>query len=89
MLEQVIFTGFSYGGLSELPESECYSCSMGSTIAGEIGVFGHRPSVIMDMLAGKRAEVGTKLGPYLRTFSGDCSPSDLETAFQVCSNISL
>nr|XP_017222853.1 PREDICTED: zinc protease PQQL-like isoform X1 [Daucus carota subsp. sativus] len=81
--DQVIFTGFSYGGLSELPESECYSCSMGSTIAGEIGVFGHRPSVIMDMLAGKRAEVGTKLGPYLRTFSGDCSPSDLETAFQL------
>ncbi|KAL8102510.1 zinc protease PQQL-like isoform X2 [Apium graveolens] len=81
--DQVIFTGFSYGGLSELPESECYSCSMGSTIAGEIGVFGYRPSVIMDMLAGKRAEVGTKLGPYLRTFSGDCSPADLETAFQL------
>lgn len=60
---------------------------MGSTIAGEIGVFGYRPSVIMDMLAGKRAEVGTKLGPYLRTFSGDCSPADLETAFQVCLSI--
>lgn len=37
----------------------------------------------MDMLAGKRAEVGTKLGAYMRTFSGDCSPSDLETALQV------
>ena len=57
---------------------------MGSTIAGEIGVFGYRPSVLMDMLAGKRAEVGTKLGAYMRTFSGDCSPSDLETGLQVC-----
>lgn len=37
----------------------------------------------MDMLAGKRAEVGTKLGAYMRTFSGDCSPSDLETALQL------
>ena len=82
--QQVLFTGFSYGGLSELPESEYFSCSMGSTIAGEIGVFGHRPSVLMDMLAGKRVEVGTKLGAYMRTFSGDCSPSDLETALQVC-----
>lgn len=81
--DQVLFTGFSYGGLSELPESEYHSCSMGSTIAGEIGVFGYRPSVIMDMLAGKRAEVGTKLGAYMRTFSGDCSPSDLETALQL------
>lgn len=57
---------------------------MGTTIAGEIGVFGYRPSVLMDMLAGKRAEVGTKIGAYMRTFSGDCSPSDLETALQVC-----
>ncbi|XP_052199575.1 zinc protease PQQL-like isoform X2 [Diospyros lotus] len=81
--DQVLFTGFSYGGLSELPESEYFSCSMGSTIAGEIGVFGHRPSVLMDVLAGKRAEVGTKLGAYMRTFSGDCSPSDLETALQL------
>ncbi|XP_077210657.1 insulinase (Peptidase family M16) protein [Tasmannia lanceolata] len=81
--DQVLFTGFSYGGLSELPESDYFSCSMGSTIAGEIGVFGYRPSVLMDMLAGKRAEVGTKVGAYMRTFSGDCSPSDLETALQL------
>ncbi|KAL6958556.1 hypothetical protein U1Q18_048858 [Sarracenia purpurea var. burkii] len=81
--DQVLFTGFSYGGLSELPESEYFSCSMGSTIAGEIGVFGYRPSLLMDTLAGKRVEVGTKLGAYMRTFSGDCSPSDLETALQL------
>ncbi|CAA0814299.1 Insulinase (Peptidase family M16) protein [Striga hermonthica] len=81
--DQVSFTGFSYGGLSELEESEYLSCSMGSTIAGEIGVFGHRPSVLSDMLAGKRAEVGTSLGAYMRSFSGDCSPSDLETALQL------
>ncbi|XP_051150426.1 zinc protease PQQL-like isoform X2 [Andrographis paniculata] len=81
--DQVLFTGFSYGGLSELQESEYFSCSMGPTIAGEIGIFGHRPSVLADMLAGKRAEVGTSLGAYMRSFSGDCSPSDLETALQL------
>ncbi|KAK3161034.1 hypothetical protein QOZ80_1BG0070790 [Eleusine coracana subsp. coracana] len=80
--DQVVFTGFAYGGLSELTEAEYMSCSMGSTIAGEIGTFGYRPSVLMDMLAGKRAEVGIKVGAYMRTFSGDCSPSDLETALQ-------
>ncbi|POO00604.1 Coenzyme PQQ biosynthesis protein [Trema orientale] len=81
--DQVMFTGFSYGGLSELPEANYFSCSMGPTIAGEIGVYGYRPSVLMDMLAGKRAEVGNKIGAYMRTFSGDCSPSDLETALQL------
>ncbi|KAK8921287.1 hypothetical protein KSP39_PZI019966 [Platanthera zijinensis] len=81
--DQIVFTGFAYGGLSELSESEYISCSMGSTISGEIGVFGYKPSVLMDMLAGKRAEVGAKVGAYMRTFSGDCSPSDLETALQL------
>nr|XP_043621332.1 zinc protease PQQL-like [Erigeron canadensis] len=81
--DQVLFTGYAYGGLSELPETEYISCSMGSTIAGEIGVFGYRPSMLLDMLAGKRAEVGTKLGAYMRTFFGDCSPTDLETALQL------
>lgn len=84
LFQQVLFTGFSYGGLSEIPESDYFSCSLGSTIAGEIGIFGYRPSVLTDMLAGKRVEVGTKIGAYMRTFSGDCSPSDLETALQVC-----
>ncbi|KAI3421693.1 uncharacterized protein J3R85_011884 [Psidium guajava] len=81
--DQVLFTGFSYGGLSEVLENEYFSCSMGSTIAGEIGVYGYRPSILMDMLAGKRAEVGTKIGAYMRSFSGDCSPSDLESALQL------
>ncbi|RAL48802.1 hypothetical protein DM860_001122 [Cuscuta australis] len=81
--DQVLFTGFSYGGLSEVPESDYFSCSMSSTIAGEIGVFGYRPSVLMEMLAGKRVEVDTKLGAYMRTVYGDCSPSDLETALQL------
>lgn len=83
MSEQVLISGCSYGGLSELSEADYISCSMGSTIAGELGKFGHKPSVLMDMLAGKRAEVGTKLGPYMRNFSADCSPTDLETALQV------
>ncbi|ONK71354.1 uncharacterized protein A4U43_C04F7640 [Asparagus officinalis] len=36
----------------------------------------------MDMLAGKRAKVSTKIGAYMRTFSGDCSPCDLENDLQ-------
>ncbi|KAM7276427.1 hypothetical protein ACFE04_018293 [Oxalis oulophora] len=81
--DQVIFTGFSHGGLSELRENEYYSCSKASSIAAEIGVFGYKPSVLTDMLAGKRVEVDTQLDVYMRTFYGSCSPSDLETALQL------
>lgn len=79
----MLISGYAYGGLSEVAESDFLSCSMGSTIAGEIGAFGHKPSVLLDLLAGKRAEVGTKVGAYMRTFSGDCSPTDLDAALQV------
>ncbi|KAL5728894.1 hypothetical protein ACHQM5_001921 [Ranunculus cassubicifolius] len=81
--DQVLFNGFSYGGLSEISEEEYFSCLMSSTIAREIGVFGYKPPVLMDMLAGKRVDFNTKVGSYMRTFCGDCSPADLETALQL------
>ncbi|KAL8136373.1 hypothetical protein V2J09_002374 [Rumex salicifolius] len=81
--DQVIFNGYANGGYSELKEREYLSGSMGSAIAGEIGMFGYKPTILADMLAGKRVEVDTNLGPYTRSFYGDCSPSDLETALQL------
>lgn len=81
--DQVIFKGYSYGGYSELVESEYLSCLLSSSIAGEIGKFGYKPTVLVDILAGKRASVSTDLGAYTRSFIGDCSPSDFETALQL------
>ncbi|XVF49050.1 hypothetical protein PTKIN_Ptkin03bG0237700 [Pterospermum kingtungense] len=81
--DEVVFSGFSYGGLSELPENKYFSSLMGSKIAEEVGFFGHRPSVLMDMLAGKRVDVGAEAGQYMRSFHGDCSPLYLETALQL------
>ncbi|KAK8711744.1 hypothetical protein V6N13_147011 [Hibiscus sabdariffa] len=43
----------------------------------------------MEMLAGKQVEVGTKLGAYMITFSGDCSTSDLGTTLQLCTCLLL
>lgn len=39
--------------------------------------------VLSDVLAGKRASVGAGESPYWRTFGGDQSPEDLETALQL------
>ncbi|KAH9303200.1 hypothetical protein KI387_014783, partial [Taxus chinensis] len=67
---------------AELPESDYLSCSIGSALAGQIGVFGYKPSVLMDMLAGKRAEVVTEVLAYIRTFHGDSFSNDLKTALE-------
>lgn len=51
---------------------------MGSIIVGEIGIFGYKLLVLMDMLVGKRVEVGIKFGLYMRIFFVDCFLIDLE-----------
>ena len=81
---QILIRGFAYGGLSELDESNYFSCKMGSYFSLEAGRHGLKPTVLEEMLAGKQVYgpyVG--LGFYTRSFDGQCSPSDLETALQV------
>jgi hypothetical protein len=56
---------------------------MGRPIATEIGEYGHKPTVLMELVAGKNISGGTSLGYYTRSFEGDCVKSDLEAALQV------
>ncbi|CAI5457717.1 unnamed protein product [Closterium sp. Yama58-4] len=81
--DQILISGYAYGGLSEVSEADYYTAAMAQSIAGEAGVFGHPPAVMAELLAGKRVEVGGKLSSYMRVFSGECSPDDLETALQL------
>eukprot|EP00951_Prasinocladus_malaysianus_P045799 scaffold618240_cov17-Prasinocladus_malaysianus.AAC.1 len=59
------------------------SASLASVIAGELGIFGHKPAVANDILAGKRVEIKPSEGAFWRSFSGDQSPEDIETALQL------
>eukprot|EP00897_Mesotaenium_endlicherianum_P008456 jgi/Mesen1/7639/ME000004S07907 len=81
--DQVLISGYAYGGLSEVPEESYHTCAMATTIAGEMGIYGHKPIALAEMLAGKRADVSVKVAAYTRTFGADCSPADLETALQM------
>mmetsp|Transcript_26988 Transcript_26988/g.69981 ORF Transcript_26988/g.69981 Transcript_26988/m.69981 type:complete len:1010 (+) Transcript_26988:157-3186(+) len=81
--DQVLLTGFACGGLTEVPQAEFRSASLAPVIAGELGVFGVRPAVAGDILAGKRVEIKPGEGAFWRSFSGDQSPEDLETALQL------
>ncbi|CAI7822512.1 unnamed protein product, partial [Closterium sp. NIES-53] len=81
--DQILISGYAYGGLSEVSEVDYYTAAMAQSIAGEAGIFGHPPAVMAELLAGKRVEVGGKLSSYMRVFSGECSPDDLETALQL------
>ena len=80
---QVLISGYAYGGLSEIPEREYHTAAMAQTVASEVGIFGFKPTVLTEMLAGKRIDCSAKISSYMRVFSGEVSPFDLEPGMQV------
>ncbi|KAK9820030.1 hypothetical protein WJX72_005269 [[Myrmecia] bisecta] len=81
--DQVMLSGFAAGGLSEVDRAVFRSCSLATTLAQEMGLFGVKPELLMDILMGKRAEIKVQEGAYWRNFGGEQSPADLETAMQM------
>eukprot|EP00854_Cymbomonas_tetramitiformis_P001382 gene1382-1985_t len=82
-LEKVLLSGFAHGGLSEVPVDEFDSLSCSTLLATELGVFGYKPEVLSEIMAGKRVNVSCSIGAFKRSFSGDQSPLDLESALQL------
>ncbi|GFR46296.1 hypothetical protein Agub_g7852, partial [Astrephomene gubernaculifera] len=78
MRDEVHLTGFAVGGLSEVPRDFFPTASLSGTLAGHLGVFGHRPDVLGDILAGRRVDLELAEGAYYRTLRGLQSPHDLE-----------
>ncbi|KAG0559726.1 hypothetical protein KC19_10G125800 [Ceratodon purpureus] len=81
--DEILIRGFAYGGISEVDEKDHYTCKMGRPIAREIGEYGHKPTVLAELMAGKYVFGSTTLGYYSRTFEADCAKADLEAALQL------
>lgn len=52
-------------------------------LAEEIGIYGLKPEVLDDLLAGRRIELSVSVGSFWRAIEGDASRQDLETALQL------
>jgi zinc protease len=83
MSDEVLLTGVAAGGLSEVPASQHYTAACAGVVASHMGIFGIRPALLNDFLAGTRLDVATSEGAYSRTFKAALSPEDLETAMQL------
>mmetsp|Transcript_12208 Transcript_12208/g.26250 ORF Transcript_12208/g.26250 Transcript_12208/m.26250 type:complete len:1102 (+) Transcript_12208:74-3379(+) len=83
MGDEVLTSGVAFGGLTEAPEDLFFTVSMAGLIAGQLGLFGFKPSVLNDVLAGKRVELDIAEGAYTRILKGVQSPQDLEEALQL------
>ncbi|KIY91688.1 hypothetical protein MNEG_16276 [Monoraphidium neglectum] len=81
--DELLITGLAVGGLSELPPSLLGVGRMAHLLAGELGVYGHRPQVLNDILAGKRIDLSVSASAYSRAFKGSASPGDAAELMQL------
>lgn len=52
-------------------------------IQAQVGPYGHKPSVLSELLKGKRVEMEASESAYSRSVRGELSPVHLETALQL------
>lgn len=66
-----------------MPRDSHFSCNMSSVVAAQLGAYGYKPSILNEILKGKRVDLDYSEGAFSRAFRGELSPTDLETALQL------
>lgn len=80
--DQVLFYSFAKGGSSLASDNDFQSAENSSLIA-QSGVGEFNPTQLTKYLAGKAVSAGSYINSEYQGFSGNSSPKDLETAFQL------
>ena len=81
--DQILLTGTSPGGTSLVPDSSYVSASLAST-ALSVGGIGELNAIdLRKTLTGKLASANASIGPRSETVTGQASPKDVETMFQL------
>jgi zinc protease len=83
MDDEVLFTSFSPGGHSLVSDEDFVSASYAADIAAGSGVGPHDSVALDKLLAGKRVSVTPYIDELFEGLSGNASPQDLETLFQL------
>ena len=81
--DEVLFRAFSPGGHSLVTDEEHQSALYAAQLIVGSGVGPHDKVTLDKLLAGKRVEVTPYIEELFEGFSGNASPEDLETLFQL------
>ncbi|GAA4930036.1 M16 family metallopeptidase [Mucilaginibacter defluvii] len=80
---QVILTGYSFGGTSLVSDAEYTSASMASSVVGNSGVSEFSQIQLQKMMTGKSVSIEPYISEYTQGFSGNSTTKDLGTALQL------
>ena len=81
--DEVVFRGFSPGGHSLAADKDHVSALYAAQLIGGSGVGPHDSVTLEKLLAGKRVSVAPFIGELFEGLSGNASPEDMETLFQL------
>ena len=81
--DEVEFSAFSPGGHSLATDEDHVSATYAAQLVGGSGVGPHDTVTLEKLLAGKRVSVSPFIGELFEGFSGNASPEDMETMFQL------
>jgi zinc protease len=81
--DEVLFTAFSPGGSSLVPDSDYIAAATAASLVRESGVGPFDAVALEKKLSGKIVRVGPYIGEIEEGLSGSASPTDLETLFQL------
>jgi hypothetical protein len=51
--DEIMLSGFAFGCLSEIPPDLYHTACMAQPISNHLGIFGFKPVVLLDILAGE------------------------------------
>lgn len=81
--DQVLFSAYSPGGHSLVPDSKFVSASMAASVISSSGIGRFGPVELGKKLAGRVVGVSPSISERSEGFNGMASPADLETLFQL------
>jgi len=81
--DEILFTGFSWGGSSLYPETDNISASFAATIMDMSGIADYKLTTLQKMFAGKEVSVKPTIKILTQGLEGSSNVSDVETLFQL------
>ena len=81
--EEILFSAFSNGGTSLVPDSDFISAAFATAIIGQSGVGEFDAISLQKELSGKILSLSPSISQLAEGFGGSASPQDLETLFQL------
>ncbi|HTY35719.1 MAG TPA: insulinase family protein [Bacteroidota bacterium] len=81
--DEILFSAYANGGTSLASDADYMSAMIASQLVGTCGIGDFDAITLTKMNAGKVVNVSPMISPLSEGFSGNASPKDLETLFQM------